>query len=266
SILDIMKGYADLSRRAVHYTLQGMSFREYLYFETGTAYDIYDIATLVKNGFKEEVESPLYHFNRYLNKGYYPFYKEPDFELRLLSVVNTILEVDLIQYLDLRPSTTAKLKKLLQIISESVPFKPNLTKIAELTGISRSLLLDYIKYLERAGLISLLNTSTKGIQALGKPEKIYLNNTNLNYALGGQLNTNLGNVRETFFMSQLAMQTEVTIPEKGDFLVSNYCFEVGGRSKTKKQIQGVENAFVVKDDIEFSQGNIIPLWHFGFLY
>jgi predicted AAA+ superfamily ATPase len=266
SILDIMKGDGDLSRRAVHYVLEGMSFREYLYFETGIKYVKYELKQLIENGFKESIEKPLYHFNRYLIKGYYPFYKEEDFELKLMSVINTILEVDLIQHLDLKPATAAKLKMLLQIISESVPFKPNLSKIADLTHISRSLLPDYLNYLERAGLIIAANSNTKGVQSLGKPEKIYLNNTNLSAVLVGQNNVNVGNTRETFFISQTKVAHEVKIPEKGDFIIDKFTFEVGGKSKKQKQIQAIPSAFIVKDDLEFAQGNIIPLWHFGFLY
>ncbi|MFZ9847409.1 MAG: ATP-binding protein [Flavobacteriales bacterium] len=266
SILDIMRGYGDLSRRAVHYVLEGMSFREYLYFETGTKYAKYELKQLIGNGFKESIQKPIYHFNRYLIKGYYPFYKEEDFELKLMSVINTILEVDLIQHLDLKPATAAKLKMLLQIISESVPFKPNLSKIADLTQISRSLLPDYLNYLERAGLIIAANSNTKGVQSLGKPEKIYLNNTNLSAVLVGQNNVNIGNTRETFFISQTKVAYEVKIPEKGDFIIDNFTFEVGGKSKKQKQIQAIPNAYIVKDDLEFAQGNIIPVWHFGFLY
>ena len=266
SILDIMKGYADLSRRAVHYVLEGMSFREYLYFETGIKYAKYQLKELISNGFKESIEKPIYHFNRYLIKGYYPFYQEEDFELKLMSVINTILEVDLIQHLDLKPATAAKLKMLLQIISESVPFKPNLSKIADLTQISRSLLPDYLNYLERAGLIIAANSNTKGVQSLGKPDKIYLNNTNLSAVLVGQNNVNLGNARETFFISQTKVIHEVKIPEKGDFIIDNFIFEVGGKSKKQKQIQNIPHSYIVKDDLEFAQSNIIPLWHFGFLY
>jgi predicted AAA+ superfamily ATPase len=266
SILDIMKGYGDLSRRAVHYTLNGLSFREYLLFETGITYPTFTLEDIVLHQVELELDKPLYHFNNYLKKGYYPFYKENDFELRLMNVINTVLEVDLVQYLDLKPSTVAKLKKLLQIISESVPFKPNISKIAALTDISRSQLLDYLNYLQRAGLIMMFQTNTKGIQSLGKPEKLYLNNTNLSNTLVGAVNANIGNNRETFFASQLKTIANITIPKKGDFMIHNYTFEVGGKSKTNKQIVNVKNSFLVKDDIEYGYQNTIPLWHFGFLY
>jgi len=266
SILDIMKGYGDLSRRAVHYKLNGLSFREYLLFETGITYPTFNLTDIVLHKVQLELDTPLYHFNNYLKKGYYPFYKENDFELRLMNVINTVLEVDLVQHLDLKPSTIAKLKKLLQIISESVPFKPNVSKIATLTEISRSQILDYLNYLQRAGLIMMFQLDTKGIQGLGKPEKIYLNNTNLSMTLAGLENSNKGNNRETFFASHLKTIANITIPKKGDFSIDNITFEVGGKSKTKKQILHIKNSFLVKDDIEYGYQNTIPLWHFGFLY
>lgn len=266
SILDIMKGYADLSRRAIHYTLQGLSFREYLLFETKVDFPTFTLDEIIHQKVTINLDKPLFHFNNYLKKGFYPFYKEEDFELKLMSVINTVLEVDLVQYLDLKPSTIAKLKKLLQIISESVPFKPNISKIADLTSISRSLLPEYFNYLERAGLITMLPSHTKGIQALGKPEKMYLSNTNLCHILVGNDNANIGNVRETFFASQLTSLHTLSIPKKGDFLVNELTFEIGGKNKTKSQIVDITNSYLVKDDIEVGYQNTIPLWHFGFVY
>lgn len=266
SILDIMKGYADLSRRAIHYTLQGLSFREYLLFETKVDFPTFTLDEIIHQKVTINLDKPLFHFNNYLKKGFYPFYKEEDFELKLMSVINTVLEVDLVQYLDLKPSTIAKLKKLLQIISESVPFKPNISKIADLTSISRSLLPEYFNYLERAGLITMLPSHTKGIQALGKPEKMYLSNTNLCHILVGNDNANIGNVRETFFASQLTSLHTLSIPKKGDFLVNELTFEFGGKNKTKSQIVDITNSYLVKDDIEVGYQNTIPLWHFGFVY
>lgn len=266
SILDVMKGYGDLSRRGVHYILEGMSFREYLYFETGKNFPTYSLKEIIANKLNIDLNNPLLYFKKYLTKGYYPFYKEENFELKLLNVVHAILEVDLIQYLDLKPATIAKLKKLMQIISESVPFKPNIFKIAALTSISRSLLPDYFNYLHRAGLIMMLHAASKGIQSLGKPEKIYLNNTNLCNTLATVSEANIGNIRETFFMSQLAVIDNVYSPKKGDFYINGYTFEIGGKNKTKNQLSGIENSFLVKDNIEHGHGNTIPIWHFGFLY
>ena len=266
SILDVLKGYGDLSRRGIHYSLHGMSFREYLHFETGIEYPVISLENILNQEAKINLTNPLFHFKNYLKKGVYPFYRELDFELRLLNVVNAILEVDLVQYLELKPSSIAKLKKLLQIISESVPFKPNISKIAALSNISRTLLPDYLTYLHRAELITLLHSNTKGIQGLGKPEKIYLNNSNLANAIVEPNAVNIGNIRETFFMSQMNVLHPVTIPKKGDFYVDNITFEIGGKNKPKTQIKNIDNSFLVKDDIETGYKNIIPLWYFGFLY
>lgn len=267
SVLDIMKGSADLSRRAVHYELPGLSFREFLYFETGEEFEARTLEDIVAGNLNVKLENPLYSFNRYLKKGYYPFYHFPDFELRLESIVNTVLEVDLIQYLNLKASTIDKLKMLLRIIAQSVPFKPNMSKIAEATGISRNLLPDYFSYLERAGLVRTLKSETSGIRSLSKIEKVYLNNASLaNVLAGNEGSANTGNLRETFFLSQFPRETEVTAHQKADFKAGGFTFEVGGKNKTRKQIADVENGYLALDDIEFKSGNRIPLWQFGFLY
>jgi hypothetical protein len=266
SVIDILKNYGDLSRRAIHYNLHGLSFREYLLFETGEDFPAITIDNIINHQVKIKISNPLSQFKIYLQKGYYPFYLEGDFEIKLMNVINAVLEVDLAQYFDLKASTIGKLKKLLQIIAESVPFKPNISKIADLTDISRSLLLDYFHYLEKGGLIKMIHQNTKGIQGLGKPEKIYLNNTNLCHVLINQMDANIGNIRETFFMSQTAINHKVELPKKGDFEIEGNIFEVGGKNKTKKQITGLENAYLVKDDIEIGYQETVPLWLFGFLY
>ena len=267
SVLDIMKGSADLSRRAVHYELSGLSFREYVYFETGKEFEALTLEDITAGKVNVKLENPLYQFNQYLKKGYYPFYHYPEFELRLENTVNTVLEVDLIQFLNLKASTVDKLKKLLRVISLSVPFKPNISKIAEVTGISRNLLPDYFSYLERAGLVKTLKSETSGIRSLGKPEKVYLNNTSLaNVLSGANDKANTGNLRETFFLSQFSRNIEVTAHKKADFKVADYIFEVGGKNKKQDQIKELDNAYLVKDNIEFRFQNTIPLWHFGFLY
>lgn len=265
SILDIYKGFGDLSRRVVPYHLHGMSFREYLYFETGKVYPVKELKDILSNNVDIELKTPLLHFQNYLKQGYYPFYKEDDFHLRLNGAINAILEIDIPKYLELKASTIDKLKRLLQIIAENVPFKPNISKLSDLLEISRTLLPNYFSYLERAGLIMQLHDTTKGVRALGKVQKVYLNNTNLMNAFSGD-KVNIGTMRETFFMNQLILKHQTSLPEKGDFIIGNNIFEIGGKNKTGKQIQGLSNAYIVKDDIEHGFGNTIPLWHFGFLY
>ena len=265
SILDIYKGFGDLSRRVVSYKLNGLSFREFLSFEIGKQYPVVQLHDIVNHKTDFNIDKQLKYFSKYLKQGYYPFYKEENFEQRLSGAVNAVLEVDIPKYLDLRVATIEKLKQLLQIISESVPFKPNITKLAEILGISRTLLPDYFSYLERAGLVIQLKNQTKGIRALGKIQKVYLNNTNLMYMFASD-NTNKGNLRETFFINQLAIKHNCTLPPKGDFFIDSFVFEIGGKNKTKKQIKEIKNAFIVKDDIEQGFANIIPLWHFGMMY
>ena len=265
SILDIYKGFGDLSRRVVSYTLHGMSFREYLMFETGIYYDKLDLKTILTHQVNYEIESPLVFFRKYLKQGYYPFYKENDYIIRLNNVVNAVLERDLPKYLELKISTIEKLKQILQIISESVPFKPNFSKIADMVGVSRNLMPDYFSYLEKAGLILQLRDSTKGIRALGKVKKVYLNNPNLATVLS-ESDVNVGNIRETFMLNQLQMIETVYSAENGDFKLDDMIFEVGGKGKTNKQIREVKNGFVVKDEIEHGFGTTVPLWLFGLLY
>jgi uncharacterized protein len=265
SILDIYKGFGDLSRRVIPYSLNGMSFREYLIFETGKTFEKFSLEEILSNKVSINLESPLAYFKSYLKEGYYPFYKEDDFVIRLNGAINTVLEIDIPKYLELKVSTIEKLKHLLQIIAESVPFKPNFSKIADLIGVSRNILPDYFSYLERAGLISQLHNETKGVRALGKVNKVYLNNSNIAAILSGA-NTNIGNIRETFFLNQLQTKFNVYASQTGDFMLDKKVFEIGGKNKDKKQIAGISNAYIVKDEIEHGFANTIPLWHFGLMY
>jgi predicted AAA+ superfamily ATPase len=242
-----------------------LSFREFLLFEKGIKINAIDLNSILTNQVNVNLKNPLLHFKKYLERAYYPFYKEGDFEIRLEGVINAVLETDIPKYMDLKPSTIDKLKHLLQIIAESVPFKPNYVKISNMIGVSRNTLPDYFSLLEKAGLIMLLYDSTSGIRQLGKLQKVYLENTNLSYALSGK-NVNVGSLRETFFMNQLKSKYKIQAADYGDFKVDNMTFEIGGKNKSQKQIKEIKNSFIVKDDIENGFGNIIPLWHFGFLY
>lgn len=266
SILDIYKGFGDLSRRTLAYTLHGLSFREFLLFDEGIQIKPISMEAICKGNMIFKIEKPLPLFKKYLEHGYYPFYKEGQYALRLNAMINTILEVDIPKYLELKTASIDKLKLLLQIITESAPFKPNMSKIAEMMQVSRNILPNYFSYLERTKLVLLLKNSTKGIRALGKPEKVYLNNTNLMNVLSPQ-NKNTGNIRETFFLNQVSLKHACTLPTDGDFLIDRQLlFEVGGKNKTRKQIAGLKDAYLVKDDIEYGYGNTIPLWYFGMLY
>jgi len=266
SVLDIKKGTSDLSRRAVVYNMQGLSFREYLSLFHRIETKTYGLDEIIEHKVEiPELPHPLPFFAEYLKTGYYPFSKEEDFDLRLQQIINETLETDIPLYADMNVATGRKLKQLLAIISQSVPFKPNMSKIAEMLGASRNNIADYCLYIEEAGLISQLRDDTGGIRGLGKVNKIYLDNTNLIYNLAGDT-SDKGNIRETFFFNQLRVKYEVTASSVADFSVSDKTFEVGGSKKKHKQLHAIENGFVVKADIELGYRNTIPLWNFGLIY
>ncbi|HPK29918.1 MAG TPA: AAA family ATPase [Bacteroidales bacterium] len=266
SILDILKGTADLSRRAIIYTLQGLSFREYLKLFHGYDVPVYSFKQIINNEVKlPEIEHPLPLFKEYLKRGYYPFGIENEVHIRLGQVIVQTLETDIPQYAKLNVGTARKLKRLLSIIAESVPFKPNFTKIAEMIGVSRNSLDDYFLYMEQAGLIAQLRDETGGIRGLGKVDKVYLDNTNIIYNLVGD-KSEKGNIRETFFFNQMRLKNEVMSAKKADFIVNEYTFEIGGKKKQQHQIAKDGKSFIVKDDIEFGYLNVIPLWAFGLNY
>jgi len=266
SVLDILKGSADLSRRAIIYKLQGLSFREYLKFFHNYETKVYSIEQIINNEVKlENIQHPLPLFNDYLKRGYYPFGIENEMNLRLGQIIVQTLESDIPQYANLNVGTSRKLKRLLSIIAESVPFKPNFSKISEIISVSRNSLDDYFSYMEKAGLIGQLRNETSGIRGLGKVDKVYLDNTNIIFNLVGD-KSNVGNLRETFFFNQLRVKNEVISSRKADFVIDNYTFEVGGKNKQQSQLEKDSKSLVVKDDIEYGYLNVIPLWAFGLNY
>jgi len=266
SILDIKRGSSDLSRRAAMYSMQGLSFREYLMLKHQIQVPIYSINQIINHQVDiPKISHPLPFFKEYLKYGYYPFAKDEDFELKLQQVVNQTLEVDIPTYSQMNISTGRKLKQLLAIVAESVPFKPNMSKIAEMLNISRNNIADYLLYMEEAGMTLQLRSQTGGIRALGKIEKVYLDNTNLVFALAKE-NQNTGNLRETFFLNQTRLNHQVTSSAASDFKIGDLEFELGGKNKGEKQLKNVEKGYLVKDDIEIGFLNTIPLWHFGLMY
>jgi predicted AAA+ superfamily ATPase len=273
SMMEILNARADLSRRAVIYHMQGLSFREFLAIKTGNVFPIYSLEDLIENHVSIAREvlqkvKPLEHFDAYLNHGYFPFFQEvPDlYHQRLEEVVNMTLEIELPLLRSVDISYIPKLKHLLHIISESVPFIPNVTKLSERIGINRNTLVSYLFFLQEAHLTKNLYKDIKGITQMQKPEKIYLENTNFQFAFTPK-NADLGNLRETFFINQLSYAHTVEYVKDGDFRIDwKYIFEVGGRNKTGEQIQGNKNSFIAADDIEYGNPKKIPLWLFGFLY
>lgn len=266
SVLDIMDGVADLSRRVLHYTMYGLSFREYLELFHGISASSFSLEDIL--GGKAHVEGlihPLPLFRQYLVDGYYPFALEGDFPMRMQNVITKTIESDIAQYAEMKATTAKKLKKLLAVISMLAPYKPNADSLASEIGVSRNSIPDYLMLLEKAQLIGQLRDDTGGIRGPGKVEKIYVDNPSLMAILSGG-KTDVGNMRETFFYNQMRVNNDVISSRQSDFVIGNYTFEVGGRNKGKRQIENLEDAYVVKDDIEFAQGNIIPLWAFGLNY
>ncbi len=266
SVLDIKKGASDLSRRAVVYNMQGLSFREYLKLFHNISTKIYTLEdVLAQRVVESELQLPLPLFADYLKQGYYPFALEDDFEIRMNQVINQTLENDIPMYADMNIATGRKLKELLAIVAKSAPFKPNMSKIAGILSVSRNNIADYLLYIEEAGMIYQLRDNTGGIRGLGKVEKVYLDNSNLIYALADD-SSEKGNIRETFFQNQLRVKHKLVSSKVADFMINDKTFEVGGKSKGQKQIKDVENGFIVKDDIESGYMNVIPLWQFGLMY
>lgn len=272
SLLHLHQAKADLSRRVVMYQMPGLSFREFLKFETKQSFSAFGFEDILVSHIDLAIEivsklKPLAYFESYLNHGYFPFYLEKKnvFHQKLGEILLTVLEIDIPQFASISPSNIIYLKKLLTVISNSVPFKPNIKSLSERTGISVNTLKSYLKILSDADIINLLYVTDRGINSLNKPEKIFLNNTNLMYNLGGGM-ANIGNIRETFFFNQTSQLKHVSSSPKADFLIDEKTFEIGGKNKGKKQVKEIEQAFIVKDDIEIGADNIIPLWLFGFLY
>ncbi len=269
SILDLEQGGADLSRRKVEYHLKGLSFREYLNLTLHLNLPSYSLEEVIKGDVKFLYAEyrPLVHFKEYLKSGFYPYFLESDdYAIRLKSVLKQIVEFDVPSFAKMNVSSSAKLKKLLYVIAQSVPFKPNFSVLERELGISRNVLPDYLMYLEKAQLITMVREKANGIKILEKIDKIYLNNPNISYALS-DAEPNIGTIRENIFIQFfLDLYPIVSSPSQADFEVDGYTFEVGGKNKTSHQIKGVENAYVVKDDIEYASLREIPLWMFGFLY
>jgi len=281
SILQISQQNSDLSRRSIVYTLENLSFREYLElldiykFESFTLENILENHIPIAQTVVEHIK-PLMHFKEYLQYGAYPFILEDKevYHQKIIQMINLKLETDLphINHIDI--SQIAKLKKLLYLLATNVPFIPNITDIAKATNISRPKVYDYLEYLERAKVINSIKSKEKGYNIMAKPEKLFMQNTNISYAITASLDT--GSAREAFFVNQIKnalfsqtrlIDDRIFSSKKGDFLVNDkYTFEVGGKNKDFSQIKDIKNSYLVLDDIEVGYGAKIPLWLFGFLY
>jgi hypothetical protein len=281
SLLKIAKQKGDLSRRAVIYHLHGLSFREYINFTRQTTFTPFSLEGILADHQVLATDTCrdlkiLRLFKQYLQSGYYPFFLEGEnyYRLRLREVINHILEVDLPYISGIEIRQIAKIKKLLYMLAVTLPFAPNIVKLAEATEISRPKLYEYLEHLQDAKLLNLLRQRGRGYAILTKPDKIYLENGNLMHAIAEDMNA--GTLRELFFVNQLRnafsnhpalLDATVELTDRGDFMVkSAYTFEIGGKSKAYNQIKDISNSFIAADDIETGFGNKIPLWLFGFLY
>lgn len=272
SILEIDHSKVDLSRRQTIYEMYGFSFREYLAFEGALQLDPLPLSELLRQHVSISMSItasikilPL--FEKYLQWGYYPFYKESieDYPSRLQEIASLIIDTDLPAVEEIEYSTVQKAKKMLMILAERVPFTPNISQLCKELETTRDVGLKLLYALDRAALLKLLTAQAKSYKSLSKPEKIYLNNTNLMYALTSRVDK--GNLRETFFFNQLDAVYPTYIPHKGDFFVDNkYLFEIGGKGKTFDQIKDVPDSYLAVDDVEYGHKNRIPLWMFGLLY
>ena len=273
SILEIYKGQADLSRRVILYDMNGLSFREFLNIETGKTFNNYKLEDIIEhhqeithNILKTGIK-PLKYFKNYLNYGYYPFYLEniSSYPIKLLNIINLSLEVDLVSIKKVDPVSVPKIKKLISILASSVPFQPNISKLAGSIEITRNTLLLYLQYLNQAKILNLLQDSGNSYSYIAKPDKVLLHNTNLISCLQPS-SSNQGSVRETFFVNAVSASHQINTSNHGDFIVEDkYIFEVGGSGKTNKQVAGIKDSYLAIDDVELGSKNRIPLWLFGFL-
>lgn len=272
SMLKLDKGEGDLSRRAAMYTMDGLSFREYLMFENALQFNKLSLDDITKNHVQIATDIArrihiLPYFEQYCKYGYYPFYKEDleGFHAKLLEVVQQTIEMDIPSVDNVEYATVQKLKKLLGIIALQVPFIPKMEDLYGQLETSREQGLKLLDLLEKNALLSQLKNRTKAIRQMSAPDKLFLDNTNLMYAYNRS--PEIGTIRETFFNNQVGTKHELNSVKKGDFLIDGKCtIEVGGADKSFEQIKDIPDSYLAIDDVEFGRGNKIPLWLFGFLY
>lgn len=272
AILEVSKGQADLSRRAINYQLQGLSFREYLQFEKNLSLAPIQLDTILTS--HQEISADLLDcfsfekdFTNYLKIGYFPFYKENKslYYQKLEETINLVIDIDIAPFEELNYSTVRTMKKLLYVISQSVPFVPNISKLSDRLEAPRNTLLRLLDLLHQAKIIKLLHADNEKLSYLQKPEKIFLENTNFMH-LFAENKANIGSLRETFFFNQLSHKHIVEYSKFGDFLIDDlYTFEVGGPNKNFDQIKGIPRSYLAVD-VQNGSGNRIPLWMFGMMY
>ena len=272
SILDLQKGQADLSRRAVETMMPGLSLREYINIERNLDFPACSLEDILENHVDIvqeilKVVTPGQYFTDYLKHGYYPFYLQgrKNYQKKLHNIVNMTIEVDMLYQLNMEVSNIHKVKKLIYILSNQAPFTPNISKLGVALELNRVTVYKYLNYLANGSITRMIWPGGKSFSAMQKPDKLFLHNTNLFYLT--QARPNIGSLRESFFVNQLSHENSISIPTKGDFMVNDiYTFEIGGKGKTYKQIANIPDSYIVSDDILIGRGNKIPLWLFGWLY
>jgi predicted AAA+ superfamily ATPase len=281
----ILDREADLSRRALQVRIPGLSFREYLLLAHRIELPTYSLSEILSGHERivgellTDAFRPLSLLDAYQRWGYYPFFlSDPaGYAGRVNSTVQLVLQTDLPAVNERGRVDYQQISRLLYAIASSVPFQPNIHKLGERLGMARETILHYLNLLERADIITNLRNEAKGVASLAKPDKIFLNNTNLLYALAPQ-EVAKGTVRETFFLSHLHQLThqphilppEIRLPKRGDFAFldkeDRYLFEIGGRNKNHQQIGEAPNHYVVTDRERTAAAGKVPLWLFGLLY
>lgn len=274
SLLEIDQAEADLSRRLRMYQLQGLSFREYLSINNILQLPVLSLENILKDHLQiaasivDKIKIlPL--FEKYLQQGYYPFFLETisidSYYERLLKVITTVIDNDILAVEDISYETLQKTKRLLAILAETVPYTPNISALCETVSTTRNQLIRLLTLLERAALIRMLHAEDKNLKAIGKPDKILFNNPNLMFAL--KQHSDMGTIRETFFAAMISHSHSVHYPKQGDVIVDrHYLFEIGGKNKGFAQIRNIPDSYVAADEIEMGFGSKIPLWLFGLMY
>lgn len=273
SLLQILNADADLSRRALSYKMEGLSFREFLHFYKGIKIPAYGLDDILNNAdaICEEMNGlcrPQKMFEEYLRTGYYPFYdgSEVEYYSRIENVANFIIEQEMTEFCGVEPAYTRKLKAMLMFLASSIPYEVNISKLASYLEISKNTVLSYLDSMNRAELIHLLYADNKTVTRMQKPDKIFIHNPNLLYALAE--NCQIGTIRECFVVNQLSVNHTVEYGKTvGDFKIDgSTTFEVGGERKSFNQIADVPDSYILADNMEYPVGKKLPLWIIGLTY
>lgn len=269
SLLALKKGNkADLSRRSIPYEMSGLSFREFLNIRNGWNLKISTFEEILRGkvDFPYGEHRPLKYYKEYCKVGFYPFFKEGDAEIRLQNAILATVEDDIPAYAEMTVAATVKLRKLMYVLSKSVPFKPSNDTLGRDLNLSRNTVPDYIGYLETSGLFNALREPGHSDSLLAKIEKLYLGNSNIAFSLSENGIIDDGNMRETNFLAWTSQVCKPTSSRISDFEIDGITFEVGGKNKNGSQIKEAKRGYLVKDNLEYASGQSVPIWMFGFLY